>query len=160
METKSEWKGVGEGSQENACYFWDSGGSRCVVSRVIYRHLTPIKGTCQTSKYWIPLPSTVSPYLSQVLMTTPLFTIRGALSFTELTFPLSLSTLYSSNAFPRCLSDRPIWNYRYCPTVFTLVFPPITFNFSPISPFFHPMIVSHGHSESRESRRPLKLAPL
>lgn len=72
-------------------------GGRCVDFRVIYRHLTPIKGTCQTSKYWIPLPSTVSPYLSQVLITTPLFTIRGALSFTQLTFPLSLSVSLSLN---------------------------------------------------------------
>lgn len=115
-------------------------GGRCVDSRVIYRHLTPIKGTCQTSKYWIPLPSTVSPYLSQVLITTPLFTIRGALSFTQLTFPLSLSVSLSQPCILQTpvqdVSDRPFWNYRYCPTVFTLVFPPITFNFSPQSPPF------------------------
>lgn len=115
METKSEWKGVGEGRPENACYFWDSGGTGSVVSRVIYRHLTIIKGTCQASRYWIPLPSMVSPYLYYVLITTPLFTIRGALSLPHWLF-FSLPALYSTNAMSL---DRPISNYRYCPTVFT-----------------------------------------
>ena len=31
------------------------------------------------------------------------------------------------------LPDRPFWNYRYCPTVFTLVFPPDHFFQSPFS---------------------------
>lgn len=55
--------------------------SCCLQSNLpSYRRLTLIEGTCQTSRYWIPLPSMVSPYVSQVLITTPLFTIRGALS--------------------------------------------------------------------------------
>lgn len=50
---------------------------------------------------------------------------------------LSLSSLsqpcilYSSKHLS--LPDRPFWNYRYCPTVFTLVFPPDHFFQSPLS---------------------------
>lgn len=102
METKSEWKGVGKGRQENACYFWDSGGcsSCCLQSNLpSYRHLTLIKGTCQTSRYLgteYLFPVWLAPYVSYVLITTPLFTIRGALSFSPLTFPLfSLPALHS-----------------------------------------------------------------
>ena len=57
LETKSEWKGVGERRQENAwCYFGNRGGARCLI----YRHHTA-RGTCQSSRYRIPPPSMGDP---------------------------------------------------------------------------------------------------
>lgn len=150
------WKG-----KTRKCLLFLGRGGTGSVSRVIYRHLTAIKGTCQSCRYWIPAPSMVSPYLSQVLSTPPFVYRTWRIKFSLLALP---GILYSPNAFPflsLCVSrwsticELPISSVCN----YAVVFSPITFHLSPISPLTIQWQSPMDTRNPRESRRPLKLAP-